>query len=130
MKILVGYNGGKIDQDLLQLAAKHAKTFQGNIIILTSLLGGDKTTMDEVTEVQNNFGIICDFFKEQKIQCETHLLVRNMPAGEDIVQFAKEQNVNEIIIGIKNRSKVGKLLFGSTAQYVILKAHCPVVSVK
>jgi nucleotide-binding universal stress UspA family protein len=38
--------------------------------------------------------------------------------------------MEEIIIGVRRRSKVGKLLFGSTAQYVILKAPCPVVSVR
>jgi nucleotide-binding universal stress UspA family protein len=38
--------------------------------------------------------------------------------------------VDEIIIGIEKRSKVGKLLFGSNAQYIILEAPCPVVSVK
>ena len=38
--------------------------------------------------------------------------------------------VGEIIVGIVQKSKVGKLLFGSTAQYVILNASCPVVTVK
>jgi len=38
--------------------------------------------------------------------------------------------VDEIIVGVKRRSKVGKLLMGSTAQYVILQAPCPVVTVK
>ena len=60
----------------------------------------------------------------------THLLIRGLSAGEDLVQFAEEEMVDEIIIGIRRRSKVEKLVFGSTAQFVILKAHCPVVTVK
>jgi nucleotide-binding universal stress UspA family protein len=58
------------------------------------------------------------------------LSVRGLQAGEDIVLLAEENKVDEIIIGVRRRSKVGKLLFGSTAQYVILNAPCPVVSVK
>jgi nucleotide-binding universal stress UspA family protein len=50
--------------------------------------------------------------------------------GEDLVEFATENKIDEIIVGIKKLSKVGKLLMGSTAQYVILEAECPVVSVK
>jgi nucleotide-binding universal stress UspA family protein len=53
-----------------------------------------------------------------------------MTPGEDLVDYAGENGIDEIIIGIKRRSKVGKLLFGSNAQYVILKAPCPVVTVK
>jgi len=64
------------------------------------------------------------------IACESHLLIRGLSAAEDLIHFAEEQKVDEIIIGIKRRSKVEKIVFGSTAQYVILKALCPVVTVK
>ena len=37
---------------------------------------------------------------------------------------------DEIIIGLQRKSKVGKLLFGSTAQYIIMNAPCPVVTVR
>jgi nucleotide-binding universal stress UspA family protein len=67
---------------------------------------------------------------EQGIHNESHLLVRGRIAGEDIVEFAAKNDCDEIIIGVKSRSKVGKILFGSTAQYIILKASCPVISVK
>jgi nucleotide-binding universal stress UspA family protein len=35
-----------------------------------------------------------------------------------------------VIIGIVKKSKVGKILFGSTAQYLILNAPCPVLTVR
>jgi nucleotide-binding universal stress UspA family protein len=71
-----------------------------------------------------------EIFVSHGVECETHVLIRGLTPAEDIVWYAKEKQVDEIIIGIKKKSKVGKLVFGSTAQYIILEAHCPVLSVK
>jgi len=57
-------------------------------------------------------------------------LIRGLTPGDDLVQFAKDHGADEIIVGVEKKSKVGKFVFGSNAQYVILEAHCPVVTVK
>jgi nucleotide-binding universal stress UspA family protein len=130
MKIVVGYRGSNVGKDLLELAAKHAKAFSAEVLLVTSLPGGDKTTKDHVLEAEEKLEKAKEFLNKLGITNETHLLVRGKTAGEDIVAFASDNGCDEILVGVKSRSKVGKILFGSTAQFVILKAHCPVVSIK
>jgi len=130
MKILVGYKGSNVGKDLMKIAVKHAKAFEGEILIATSLSGGDKTEGEEVAKAEKNLLQAKLYFDDFNVKSKTHLLVRGLEAGEDLVKFAKENNVDEIIIGVRSRSKVGKLIFGSTAQVVTLEAHCPVLTVK
>lgn len=130
MKILVGYDGSHSSKDALQLAITHARAFEAQVIVLTSLTGGSATEEAEIDNANQDLAIAEKVLKDAGIPCETHLLVRGLEPGEDIVNFAAEQKVDAILIGIKRRSKVGKLLFGSNAQYVILKAGCPVTTVK
>jgi nucleotide-binding universal stress UspA family protein len=130
MKILVGYRGLDVGRDLLEIALKHAKAFNGEVLVVTSMKGGEKKEHAAYNEAENNLKDAGQYFKENGIKSDIHLLVRGFEPGEDIVSFAKEKDVDEIIIGVKSRSKVGKLLFGSTAQAVILRAPCPVVTVR
>ena len=130
MKILIGYKGINIGQDMLKLGAEHAKAFNATVLVVTSMLEGTERQQGKILEAENNLDQAQVFFKAQGIACEKHLLIRGMEPGEDIVAFANEKNVDEIIIGVKSRSKVGKLLFGSTAQTVILEAECPVITVR
>jgi nucleotide-binding universal stress UspA family protein len=130
MKILVGYEGSNSAKEALRLAITHAKAFEAEVIVITSLTGGSITEEAEIGNANDHLAEAEKMFKDAGIPCETHLLVRGMQPGEDIVNFAAETKADAIIIGVKRRSKVGKLLFGSNAQYVILKAHCPVTTVK
>ena len=69
-------------------------------------------------------------FNGDNISYDTCLLVSSNSTGQNLVWFAKLEKTDEIIIGARKRSKVGKLLLGSTAQYVILHAPCPVITLK
>jgi nucleotide-binding universal stress UspA family protein len=130
MKILVGYDGTNSAKDALKLAKSHAKAFGASLEVVTSMQTGTEADRKEIEQAERGLDYAKTLFKEDDIACNTHLLIRGLSAGEDLVEFAKENQVGEIIVGVKRRSKVGKLLMGSTAQYVVLKADCPVVTVK
>ena len=130
MKILVGYDGTNAAKEALSLAKEHVKAFGGSVNVVTSMEKGTESQSEEIEQAERGLEWAKSVFEENDIDCETHLLIRGLMPGEDIVQFAEENEADEIIVGVKRRSKVGKLLMGSTAQYVILKAKCPVVSVK
>ena len=56
--------------------------------------------------------------------------VGRMDPAEEIVEAAERLAAHLVVIGIRRRTPVGKLLMGSTAQRVLLQAHCPVLAVK
>ena len=130
MKILVGYDGSKVAEDVLRLAHEHAGIFKSDIHLVTSLQQGPELQKEDIEAAESKLDKLKLNFDFDKITCETHTSVTYLTPGEDLVQFAKENNIDLIYIGVKKRSKVGKLVFGSTAQHVILEAPCPVVSVK
>ena len=130
MKILVGYDGSNVSKEAIMIAEKHAAAFEAEIILVTTMVGGPEVPRRDFEEAEKNLDYEKNILLDKKFPCKSFLSVRGLQAGEDLVLLAEEHKVDEIIIGVRRRSKVGKLLFGSTAQYVILNAPCPVVSVR
>ena len=143
MKIMVGYDGTEVANAALELARKHARAFKATVYLVTSLerasdkawerslVGvGTEETSPEYNQAMQRLENAKTHFEQNNIPCTTSLSIRGLPPGEDLVEFAKENQIDEIIIGAKRRSKMDKLIFGSTAQYVILHADCPVVTIK
>jgi len=130
MKIVVGYKESKLSKGILDLVKQHAKAFDATVYIISSLEGGVGEKIEEIDVAKGELNYAEEVLKEVGIKAESELLIRGLSPGEDIVEFAKDKEADEIIVGVKMKSKVGKFLLGSTAQYVILNAECPVVSVK
>ena len=130
MKILVGYDGSNVAREAVLTAEKHAAVFKGEIILVHSMVGGPEVPRKDFEKAERNLEYEKNLLLDKKIPCKSVLSVRGLEAGEDLVQLADANKVDEIIIGVRRRSKVGKLIFGSTAQYVVLTAPCPVVTVK
>lgn len=128
---MVAYDGSAAAKDALKLAQKHLASFGGKIEVVKSVTRKQPLDHSMIQAAEEELEReIRNQLNGNKTAYETHLVVSSNSTGKNIIWFAEIGDVDEIIIGARKRSKVGKLLLGSTAQYVILNAPCPVISIK
>ena len=130
MKFLVAYNGTKESEAALALAKTHARIFEAGLVVLSSSEGGKGEKIEEINKIKQDLERIQQDFSKEGIECEVEQLARGLMPGEDIVLYAEENDIDLIYVGIRKKSRTSKLILGSTAQFIILKAKCPVTSVK
>jgi nucleotide-binding universal stress UspA family protein len=65
----------------------------------------------------------------QAVKDVEKLVVRGVPFVE-IIKTAKERGADMIVIGTHGRTGIDHMLFGSTAEKVVRKAACPVLTVR
>jgi nucleotide-binding universal stress UspA family protein len=140
MKLVFGYDGSDSSKSALALVEKHAKEINAKVYIVTSLIGENippkaatdnvGKDADTVKEAEYRLEFAQKALAGKGIICETHLLIRGLEPGEDIVKFAKEVDADFVVVGVGKTSRVGKMFTGSTAQYVILEAPCAVITTK
>jgi nucleotide-binding universal stress UspA family protein len=129
-KYLVAYNGSVAAQAALALAKHQALLRGSHVYVVTSMEGGTKEKPEVISAANFALEEAGDELKAAGVACDVHQLVRGLSPGEDIVKFAADKAVDFIFVGIEKQSRTQKIFLGSTAQYIILKSHCPVVTVK
>jgi nucleotide-binding universal stress UspA family protein len=130
MKFLVGYNGSNEAKAALELAAEHALVFSAEIIVVASTGGGTGEKPEDIGKATLDLQFAEQFLLEKGIVSQCHQLARGLNPGEDLVRFAVDNDIDQIFVGIEKKSRTQKILLRSNAQYIILKAHCPVMTVK
>lgn len=61
---------------------------------------------------------------------ETEIVIREGRAFAEIVKTARERDSDMIVIGTHGRTGLSHAMFGSTAEKVVRKSPCPVLSIK
>lgn len=131
MKIMVYHKNTPGDAKALDLAVTHAKAFDGSIKLVTAISDQSNTPDDVVDEVANRLKTTAtQIAEQQKVACESELVLTSLPIGEALIHYAQKNKIDEIIMAIRKRSKLGKLFFGSDTQYMILEAPCRVITLK
>jgi nucleotide-binding universal stress UspA family protein len=131
MKFLVCYDGTNEAKEALKVAQKHAGIWNAKLEVVNAVTRIEPLKHSKVKQLEENMEReVKEILGGYEPPFEVQLLLTDLTSGEQLVKYAEDQKTDLIFLGIVKKSKVGKLLFGSTAQYIILHASCPVVTVK
>ncbi|CAB1075408.1 hypothetical protein D1AOALGA4SA_3228 [Olavius algarvensis Delta 1 endosymbiont] len=131
MKFLVCFDDRTEAKKTLKVAQEHAKIWQAELEVVNAKTRVEPLKHATVKKMEEKMeGEVKEILAGDDPTYEVQLLLTDLTPGEQLVKYAEDQNIDQIFLGIEKTSKVGKFLFGSTAQYVILHAPCPVVTVK
>ena len=130
MKILVGYLKSPEGQAALDAAIAETRLRRGELVVLHSMRGGTRDEAEQAVAYREELEAIEARLAGEGIAYRSRELVQGQSPAEDLLQTAKEEDADLIVIGLRRRSPVGKLLLGSNAQDILLQADCPVLAVK
>lgn len=142
-RVMIAVDGSKPSTDALHLGADLARRFGAAIAIVHVLdfvkgfapelgivderiIEGQRVAGQAVLDTAHH--AICPA-GDAGVLPVTRLLREGDPASE-IVAAANQWQADVIIIGTHARGPVGRFLLGSTAEAVVRRAHCPVLTIR
>lgn len=130
MRIAVGFLQSDEGRAALEAAVAEAELRNASLVIVHSMRGGGRGEAETAATHDAALAEIAADLDARGIDHEVHRYARGSNPAEDLLQAVEEFDVDLLVIGIRRRSPVGKLLLGSNAQDIVLRADCPVLAVK
>ncbi|WP_231444956.1 universal stress protein [Brevibacterium zhoupengii] len=130
MTIVVGYVPSPQGEAALDRAIVEAGRDCGSRLVVLNASKSDPIEDDRAIADRRQLEAVKNRLTSAGIDFDIKQTLRGQdPAGE-IVDTADNLGASLIVIGLRRRSSVGKMIFGSTAQGVLMNASCPVLAVK
>lgn len=124
IRLLVGTDTPKTSRRLVEYLERRVDR-SDEVYVVNTLVGGDETSAADISEGEQALEVFEEEFAgAATVTCNQ--LVRGNEPAEDLLEAAADREADEFVIGIRKRSPVGKMVFGSTAQNLLLEAEIPV----
>lgn len=130
MRIVAGFLRSPEGQAALDRAIEEARLRDAELLVVHSLKVGERDELEQVMSYREAFEHMEKELDDAGLRYRLLEYARGNSPAEDLLQAAREEEAEMIVIGIRRRSPVGKLLLGSNAQEILLGADCAVLAVK
>ncbi|MDS0299601.1 universal stress protein [Halogeometricum sp. S1BR25-6] len=91
---------------------------------VNSLPGGDETSGEDARDGEDALNVVASRLGGFA-EVETRQFVRGNDAATDVLDYAEEVDADEILLGVRKRNPTAKVVFGSTAQKILLNSNRP-----
>lgn len=128
MSIMVGYVPTPVGEAAVAAAITEAKLRDEELLIVNSVREGSRVDKSVASDE--------DLSRLQKSADDAGITARVLrpshrdDLADEILELAVEHDVSLIVIGLRQRTQVGKFIMGSHAQRILLQADRPVLAVK
>ena len=128
MTIVVGYVPKPEGRAALRAALEEA-ALRGESLHVVNTTRGD-AVVDPRFASDADLAEVRRQLEESGVDFEVQHGISGHDGAEDVTAAAQRLSASLVVIGLRRRTATGKLIFGSTAQRILLDATCPVLAVK
>jgi nucleotide-binding universal stress UspA family protein len=128
MSIVVGFVPSPEGEAALRAAIVEALTHDESLLVVNAVSGDQR--VDRRMASEQDLAAARAILDESGVPYEVRQEVGVGDGADGVLRVAEHAGATAIVIGLRRRSPTGKLLFGSTAQRILLEAECPVLAVK
>lgn len=128
MTVLLGYIPNELGDRALDHAVEEVRLREDHLVLLNVARGDAPLESRRLYDQQRH--ALDERLTASGVPFEVRAVVQPEEPWEALVGAAHDVGADLVVIGLRHRSPVGKLLLGSTAQHVLLRAPCDVLCVK
>ena len=128
MTIVVGYTPTPPGRAALVAAVAQARKESEPLLVVNS---GRGESLDDPTYAQPaDLEWARTTAEEADVEVTVRQELRGRDAADELLDVLEEVGASLCVIGIRKRTAVGKMLLGSNASRILMKAPCPVLTVR
>lgn len=128
MTIVVGYVPKPEGRAALRAAIEEAQLREESLVVLNTAVGD--TLVDAGFASDEDLAEVRRQLEASGVAFEIEHRVSGNDGAQDVLSAAERLDASLVVIGLRRRSPTGKLLFGSSAQRILLEGPRRVLTVK
>lgn len=128
MTILIAYVPTPVGEAAVRAGIEEATLRGEDLLIVNSRREG--AAVDQSVATDEDRDRLREQVQAAGVSVRFHREHHGANLAEVILELAEQHDVSLIVIGVRNRSQVGKFIMGSTAQRILLQADRNVLAAK